>query len=386
MNRIYLDNAATSYPKAPMVGEKILEYINNEPLSSNRSTSSLYEVEEMIYETRELLCEIFNFNKPENVIFTKNVTESLNVILKGLLKRGDHILISNLEHNAVMRPLNTLIEGGIEVSQFTCNIEGDISLEEIQSLIKKNTKAIVCTHASNICGTVLPIKEIGKIAKEHNLFFIVDCAQSAGVLQVDMKKYNIDGLAFTGHKGLMGPQGIGGFILTDRLVQVLETFIEGGTGSFSEDLDQPKHMPDKFESGTMNLPGIIGLNTSINYIKNIGLDSIKNKENELLDYFLKNLGEKMQKYNEVRAFYGKINNRMAVVSLDFINKDNAEISYSLCKDYNIITRCGLHCAPAAHRFLGTYPQGTVRFSFGHKNTFEEIDYVINAIGEILNKD
>ena len=385
MNRVYLDNAATSYPKAPMVGEKILEYINKEPLSSNRSTSSLYELEEMIFETRELLCEFFNWNKPENVIFTKNVTESLNVILKGLLKRGDHIITSHLEHNAVMRPLNTLMENGVEVSQFLCSIDGDVSLEEIQGLIKKNTKAIVCTHASNICGTVLPIKEIGKIAKDNNLFFIVDCAQSAGVLHIDMEEYHIDGLAFTGHKGLMGPQGIGGGILTDRLVEVLDTFIEGGTGSFSEELEQPKHMPDKFESGTMNLPGIIGLNTSIKYIKNMGAELIKNKENELTDYFIEKLGDKIQKTHEVRGFYGKINNRTAVVSLDFINKDNAEISYLLCKDYNIITRCGLHCAPIAHKFLETYPQGTVRFSFGHKNTFHEIDYVVNAIGEILNR-
>ncbi|NEZ46703.1 aminotransferase class V-fold PLP-dependent enzyme [Clostridium niameyense] len=382
MKGIYLDNGATSFPKAPGVADAVCTYIKNIGCNVNRGVySNSLIAENIVFETRELICDLFNFHKPENVVFTKNITESLNLLIKGLLKKGDHVIVSSMEHNAVMRPLTSLSKNGIEISRIQCNDKGELNPNDVIPLIKSNTKAIIMTHASNVCGTTLPIESIGNICKQKHLFFIIDTAQTAGFFDIDFKKINADAIAFTGHKGLLGPQGIGGFIINDNLLPLVDSLIEGGTGSLSEHELQPEYMPDKYESGTMNIPGIYGLNASLKYLGTIGIKSIREKELYLTKKFI----EKAKNLKNVRIIgLNGVENRTAVVSLDFMKEDNAQIALMLSNDYNIMTRCGLHCAPSAHKTLNTFPQGTVRFSFGHFNTEEQIDYTLKSINKILN--
>lgn len=384
MSRVYCDNGATSYPKAPLMAEAISDYINNIGCNVNRGAySTSYEAENIVYETRELLCELFNFDKVENVVFTPNITNSLNVVIKGLLKENDHVVVSSMEHNAVMRPLNSLKYKNVTFTRVMCNNLGEINLEDVENAIKDNTKAIIINHASNVCGTILPIKEIGALCRKHNKIFIVDTAQTSGVIDIDMKGCNIDILCFTGHKGLLGPQGTGGFLIKDELVSKVDSLIQGGTGSLSEDETQPNYMPDKYESGTLNIIGIYGLNRALKYIKEIEISNIHKKEMKLTKQFIDGI-----KAIDESLIVGKmdIDNRTSVVSLDFKELDNGVVCHELDKKYNISTRSGLHCAPSAHKTLKTFPDGTVRFSFGYFNTEKEVDYVIDCIKKILNKN
>ncbi|MDQ7093736.1 aminotransferase class V-fold PLP-dependent enzyme [Desulfosporosinus sp. PR] len=384
MKEIYLDNAATSYPKAPGVSEAISFYLSSIGCNVNRGAyKKAYQAEEIVFETRELLCRLFHFDKPEHVIFTKNITESLNVIIKGLLKPGDHVIVSSMEHNAVMRPLNSLKNRNLEVTTLECNTEGELSEEQLKlfpSLVKPHTKAVIMTAASNVCGTMLPLKEVGKICREHHIFFIVDSAQTAGFSEIDMNLHHIDALAFTGHKGLLGPQGIGGFLINESLAAVMDSLIEGGTGSFSELETQPAYLPDKFEAGTLNVPGIFGLNAALKYLFQIGIGTIREQELHLLDLFMLRLLEIPQ----IRLV-GKrdLRKRTSIVSIDLPNHDCSELSYRLYKEYGIMTRSGLHCAPSAHRTLGTFPQGTLRFSFNHFNTDKEALQTIDCVRQSL---
>lgn len=381
MKNVYLDNGATSFPKAPEVPEAMMNYIKNVGCNVNRGVyASSLDAENIVFETRELLCALFNFKKPESVIFTKNITESLNTLIKGLLKKGDHVIVSSMEHNAVMRPLSSLSKRGVEISKVQCDILGRLNPKDILEHIKPNTKAIIMTNASNVCGTILPLEEVGKICKKNNLIFIVDSAQTAGFLDIDFNKINVDALAFTGHKSLLGPQGIGGFIIKDSLIPKVDSFIEGGTGSLSEQETQPEYMPDKYESGTLNIPGIYGLNASLKYLNKISLSTIREKELYLTNMFI----EKILNLKDVKLIgLNTIENRTPVVSLDFTKLDNGEVSSILANEYNIMTRCGLHCAPSAHKTLNTFPRGTVRFSFGHFNTVEDIDYTADCLNKIL---
>ncbi len=382
MKQVYCDNGATSFPKAPGVGDAIKEYIESVGGNVNRGTySSAINAGFVVLETREMLAELFAFDKPENVVFTRNITESLNTIIKGLLKEGNHVVVSSVEHNAVMRPLVKLQETkNVEFTRIQCNKLGEIDLNDIEDAIKDNTKAIIMTAASNVCGTALPIKEIGDICKKNNIIFVVDAAQTAGVFDMNMKEMNIDILCFTGHKGLLGPQGVGGFLINDEIVNQVDSFIEGGTGSKSDEEIQPSYMPDKFESGTPNIPGIYGLNASLKFIKEVGVENIHKKEMMLTEKFIKG----MEKIDD-RFIVGKrdVENRTAVVSLDFIGMDNGIICHELDSNYKISTRPGMHCAPSAHKTLGTFPQGTVRFSFGYFNTEDEIDYVLDSIKKVI---
>ena len=382
MKKVYCDNGATSFPKAPGVGDAIKEYVESVGGNVNRGAySSALSAGFVVLETREMLAELFGFDKPENVVFTKNITESMNTVLKGLLKEGDHVVVSSVEHNAVMRPLVKLEQTrGVTFTRVQCNKVGEIDLKDVEAAIKENTRAVVMTAASNVCGTALPIKEIGKICKEKNVIFIVDAAQTAGVFEMNMKEMNIDILCFTGHKGLLGPQGMGGFLITDELVPQVDSFIEGGTGSKSDEEIQPEYMPDKFESGTPNIPGTYGLHASLEYIKKVGIENIHRKEMMLTERFIKGMEE-----IDERFIVGKrdTENRTAVVSLDFVGMDNGIICHELDVNYGISTRPGMHCAPSAHKTLGTFPQGTVRFSFGYFNTEEDVDYALNAIKEVI---
>ena len=290
MNYIYLDNASTTFPKAPNVANAMSNYITNYGININRGSYSLaYDVEDIIYTTRQRLNTLFNGHDPSHVTFTQNVTMSLNMVIKGLLKAGDHVIVSSMEHNAVMRPLTQLLDQGITFDIIPCDKTGSIQLECIEALIRPNTVAMIINHASNVCGTVQPIESIGAICKAHNLHFIVDAAQTAGVIPIDVKACHIDALCFTGHKGLLGPQGIGGIIFTKEMAQTLTPLIAGGTGSFSHLETMPTNMPDTFEAGTLNLPGIIGLNEGVSYIESAGMENIHNHELALTKAFLEGL-------------------------------------------------------------------------------------------------
>lgn len=381
MKYVYLDNGATSFPKAPGVAESMVDYIQNVGTNVNRGAYDLsYSAENTVFETRELICRLFNFNKTENVIFTKNITESMNVLIKGLLNDGDHVIVSSMEHNAVMRPLNSL-KNKIEYTRAKCNDQGELEINDFIDSIKPNTKAVIMTHASNVCGTILDLKRVGQICKENNLFFIIDAAQTAGFSDIDFIELNADAIGFTGHKSLLGPQGIGGFIVNERMEGQMTTFIEGGTGSLSDIEEQPSYMPDKFEAGTLNIPGIYGLNASLNYLLNTGIKNIREKELYLMNIFLKGLLD-IEKIKIV----GKktIDARTNVVSIDFIDNDNGMVAHELSKNYGIMTRSGMHCAPSAHKTLGTFPHGTVRFSLSHFTTLEEIKYTLDSIKNIMS--
>lgn len=369
--QIYFDNACTSFPKPEGVAEAVYEYMTKTGSNINRGCySNAYNTEEMVFETREILREMFNAEDARNVVFTRGITESLNIVIKGYLKETDHVIVSSYEHNAVMRPLNGV---GIEFDRYT-------DVGSIRGMIKSNTKAIIANHASNVCKMVSPLDEIGEICREYGLKFIVDTAQTAGSYNIDMKKMNIDVLAFAGHKGLMGPQGIGGMILTDDMAQKIRSFIEGGTGSMSDKETTPDCLPDKFEAGTLNIPGIAGLNASLKWIKGIGVENIHKKECELGNRFTLGISDLVP--------CGKINivglySDSPVISINCLTRDNSEVAAILDEKYGIMTRVGLHCSPSAHKTLGTFPEGTVRFSFGYFNTTEEVDFAVRAIHEIM---
>ena len=383
MPQIYFDQAATSFPKAPGVGDAMKYYLENLGVNIHRGVyGSAISVEETVLETREALCRLFNFRWPENVIFTLNITYALNILLKGILKPGDHCVVSSLEHNAVMRPLFQLQKIGVTFTRAQADSEGFLELADIEKAVEENTKVIVLSHASNVCGSILPLEEVGKFCQSRGIYFIVDSAQTAGSLTIDMAKYNIDALAFTGHKGLLGPQGIGGFLVNKELAQEMEPLITGGTGSLSDREEFPPYLPDKFEAGTPNIPGIFGLQAALKYLEQQDMVELHEQALSLTERFI----------NGVKNIAGiklvgpqTMQNRTAVVSLDFPGKDNGIIAYHLDKEYGIMARSGLHCAPSAHQTLGTFPQGTLRFSFNHFNTVEQIDYALTALQRLLQK-
>ena len=379
--KIYFDNGSTSWPKAPGVQEAVSELLKNGAFNINRGNyAGAYEVESVVLETRDQLVQLFHGTDSRNVIFTPGITYSLNYFIKGFLKNGDHVLVSGLEHNAVMRPLEQMKLAGVDYDIVPVDEEGNLDPEDLRERIRINTKAVIMTHASNVCGTVVPIREIGSICKEYGLFFAVDTAQSAGTLPVDMQECQIDFLAFTAHKGLLGPQGIGGFLISERLDKKMEPYIAGGTGSQSDSLLMPDYLPDKYESGTMNLPGIIGLHASLDYIREQGLKAIHDKKMELTEYLL----NEVKRIPQVRIVGRKdVQDRVAVGSLDFRTIDNAVAAFELEQECGVMTRVGLHCAPATHQSLHTFPQGTVRFAFSASNTFSEIDRCVEGILKIL---
>ena len=387
MNRIYLDQASTSFPKAPGVAQAMMDYLTMNGSNVNRGCySSAYSAEEVIYETRQLLAELFHFSRCKNVIFTSNVTTSLNFILKGLLKPGDHILVSAMEHNAVMRPVVQLAACGISFDRIPCRRDGSMILEQVEPLIRPETKAIVTLHASNVCGTRMPLTALGEICQRHHLYFIVDSAQTAGIVPIDMTASHIDALAFTGHKGLRGPQGTGGFLVTEELAEQMEPLISGGTGSVSHTEEIPDFLPDRFEPGTPNMPGIYGLHKALLFLKiKNHMQTSYEKEEALTSYFLQQLFALDDTEKHIRVIGKKdLTGRNAVISIQTPEIDMAQVAWQLDSEYGIMTRVGLHCAPNAHKTLGTYPAGTIRFSFGPENTLEELDAAIYGLKKILN--
>lgn len=394
MQQIYLDNASTTFPKPPEVAEAVYEYMTGVGSNIGRGGyASAYAAEEAVFNMRQLLCDFFGGEDAKNVVFTKNVTEALNVIIRGLLEKGDHVLVSAMEHNAVMRPLQLLgreLEAGeeapadaISFSRIPCDSEGNLEMEALPRLVQQRTKAVIMTHASNVCGTLLPIDKVGDFCKQRGLLFIVDSAQSAGVFHINMQQLHIDALAFTGHKGLLGPQGIGGFVLREHMVTKLAPLIVGGTGSLSHTEKTPRFMPDKFEAGTLNLPGIMGLAAGVSWLKERGLASIRAHELALTEQLLAGL-QGLEQQSLLRIVGRKdLKQRTSVVSIAGTQLDIAMLAHKLNAEYGIATRVGLHCAPNAHKTLGTYPTGTLRFSMGWHNTEAEIATALNALKEVL---
>lgn len=381
MNGIYFDNGSTSWPKAPGVARAVAELLEQGAFNINRGNyEGAYQVEGAVLETREQLARLFHAENSRGAVFTPSVTYSLNFFLKGFLKPGDHVVVTGLEHNAVMRPLKQLESRGVSFDIASVDREGNLDLEDLESRIRTNTKAVLATHASNVCGTIVPAEKVGEICRKHGLIFGLDTAQTAGTLEIDMEGWGVDFLAFTGHKGLLGPQGIGGFLISKRLDQEMEPLIGGGTGSQSDSLLMPETLPDKYESGTLNLPGIIGLHAALDYLEQVGIFSLHRRKMELTGYFL----ERVRGIPGLRIVGKKdCQGRVAVVSLDFTETDNALAAFELEQRAGVMTRVGLHCAPVAHRYLGTFPSGTVRFAFSASNTEAEIDRCIDAVYQIM---
>ena len=385
-DRIYFDQASTSFPKAPGVAKAMYAYLTSLGTNVNRGCyEDAYAAEETVFNTRKLLAQLFHFPLTKNVILTGNITQSLNMLLKGLLRPGDHVLVSSMEHNAVMRPLVQLSRDGISFDRIPCRRDGTMILEQAEAMIRPSTKAIITLHASNVCGTHMPLAELGDICHRHHLFFLADTAQTAGIFPLDMEQLHIDGLAFTGHKGLRGPQGTGGFLISGQLADQMEPLISGGTGSVSHTEEVPSFLPDRFEPGTPNLPGIFGLHAALKELTPLSMEQIRTKELSLTGYFLEKLMELDPSEKHIRIIGRKdLSMRSAVVSIQTLDEDMASVAWHLDHDYHIMTRVGLHCAPNAHKALGTYPAGTIRFSFGPQNTNNEIDFCIRALKKILD--
>ena len=377
---IYLDNAATTYPKPECVYEAIMDCMKNYCANPGRAGHKLaMKAAREIYDTRENIAKIFNVDNPMNIVFTNNATDSLNLAIKGLVKSGDHIITTSMEHNSVIRPIKALEKNNVENTVVQCDKDGFLNIEDLKSAIKPNTKLIVTTHASNVCGTLIDIKLVGEVAKENNILYLVDASQTAGVYDIDTKKINVDIIAAPGHKCLLGPQGTG--ILYIREGLELNILKEGGTGSKSEDLFQPNLLPDKYESGTHNTPGIVGLNQGVKFILEEGIENIRKHEEDLCEYMLNRLEEVPN-----IVIYGPKDSkkRAAVISINIGNMDSGEITFLLDSEYDIATRSGIHCAPLAHKTLGTLEQGAVRFSLGYFNTKQDIDTAIEALKQIAN--
>ncbi len=380
--KIYADNAATSFPKPDSVYNDIMNYMRNIGANPGRgaSTSSL-KGNKVVFQCRNAICDFFNFPDPKNVIFTNNITTSLNILIRGIVEKGWHVITSSMDHNSTLRTLNELKDKGIiELDIIECNELGELNIDDFKSKIKINTKLVAISHGSNVVGTIQPLEEIGKVCRDNDIFFIIDSAQTAGVLDLDFQKLNCNALAFTGHKSLLGPQGIGGFIIDDIMNESCSPLISGGTGSVSSEILQPNFLPDKFESGTLNSPGIAGLLSGISFIKQEGLSAIKEHEDFLTKQFIDGVLN-----IPTMKVYGKLNieNRISTISINSSIIDNSELGFILDSEYNIITRTGLHCAPLAHKTIGTFPIGTLRFSFGYFNDEKDVSYILSSLNTII---
>ncbi|WP_418271365.1 aminotransferase class V-fold PLP-dependent enzyme [Intestinimonas sp.] len=384
MKRTYqFDQAATSFPKAEGVAEAMMEYLTQVGGNVGRGAyPSACDAAEAVLEVRERLCTLLGGPAPQNVILTPGCTYSLNFVLKGLLRPGDRVAVSGLEHNAVLRPLRQMEARGVTVDCLPCRATGELDLAAAERRLTPDTRLVVLTHASNVCGTLLPVAEVGALCRERGIFLCVDAAQTAGSVPIHMEKMHIDALAFPGHKGLLGPQGIGGLIVTDALARALDPLVTGGTGSASDSPEMPELLPDRFEPGTLNLPGVYGLRAALRWLEGQDLEVLRRREIKLTGHLIARLREMEE---DGLKIFGTLDaaRQVGVVSVDFPGLDNAEAAFQLERDYGVLTRCGLHCAPLAHRTLGTFPAGTVRFSVGPFTRFEDVDYLQAAVCGVM---
>jgi cysteine desulfurase family protein len=378
---IYLDNAATSWPKSPAVITAMQDYLANCGGSPGRAShgKSLASAR-MVYDARDLLSKLFNAPSPDRVVFTKNATEAINMVLFGFLNPGDHVVVSSMEHNAVMRPLRALESHGIAVSVVSCDRQGFLKPQDLKAALTPRTRLVFITHASNVTGTLLPIVEIAAIAREAEVRLAVDAAQTAGVCSLDVQSIGIDFLTFTGHKSLGGPQGTGGLVLGSAVD--LRPLLFGGTGSASESELQPQFLPDKLESGTLNAVGIAGLGAAVSALINFGVENVTRHERELMRIFR----QELHKLPQI-ILYGpeEPEDAVGVLSLNVGNLPCEDVGLQLERDYDILTRTGLHCAPAAHHTIGTFGRGTVRFSISRFTTEKDIAATLAALSKIAER-
>lgn len=377
---VYLDNAATSYPKAPGVASAMADYVEKVGATINRSSyASAQEAGLVTLSLRERLCRLFNHPDPTHAVLTPGATAGLNMVIKGLLRPGDHCLVSSMEHNAVMRPLVQLERGGVAFERIPCDAQGCLRLEALPGMIKRNTRLLVMAHGSNVCGTVQDAEAVGKICRERGVPFALDAAQTAGHIEVDFERFGLSALVVPGHKGLLGPQGIGALLLDADFARRLTPLVAGGTGSASDSEELPDWMPDRFESGTPNMPGVYGWEAALGWLENTGIETLENHEKTLSERFL----EGIYGLKNVKLYGATVpEGRTGVFSVGFLNCDNAEAAWRLEREFGILTRCGLHCAPSAHKTLGSFPEGSVRFSTGWANTEADIDAALSAIAAI----
>ena len=378
---IYFDNAATTLHKPHEVIEAVVHAMTTAGNASRGTHTGSLAASRTVYETRKKIADFFHCSRADHVIFTSNSTEALNIAICGTLGKGDHIISTDLEHNSVLRPLYHLEEQGASLTFLSANKKGCIDYDDFKRSIKPNTKAIVCTHGSNLTGNKVDVERIGEIAKKHDLLFVVDASQTAGVFPIDVQKMHIDILCFTGHKGLLGPQGTGGMYV--RKGVHVRPLLSGGTGVQTYSKTQPEEMPTALEAGTLNGHGIAGLDAAIGYLEETGIDTIRAKEQALMKRFYEGIKEipGVKIYGDFSSM-----DRCAVVSLNIRDYDSGEVSDALLTDYGISTRSGGHCAPLMHEALGTVEQGAVRFSFSHYNTEEEVDMAIRAICELAEEE
>lgn len=375
---IYLDNGATSFPKPREVIESVVTAMNEYCANPGRSGHDMaMRTAREIYRTRTAAAELFNISEPERIIFTKNCTEALNLGLKGILREGAHVITSSMEHNSVIRPLHALERKGVETTVIKCRTDGSLPLDAVKGAIRKNTAMIVLTAASNVTGTKMPLAEVGRMARRRGILFMVDGAQGAGHMRIDVKEQNIDVLAASGHKGLMGPQGTG--LLYVREGIELSTQIEGGTGSKSKEVSQPKDSPEGYEAGTLNSPGIIGLGAAIALIEKIGIDVIAAHEMRMAE----RLREMLRNIPGV-MIYGPqdANKRTAVVAVNIEGEDSEKIALQLNDEYGIAVRAGFHCSPLAHKTIGTERSGCIRICPGFYTGERDIARTAEAFMEI----
>lgn len=376
---IYFDNAATSFPKAPGVSQAMCHYLDTLGAPVNRSVyASAMEAGLQVLTLREQLATFFHFpHNPTHVIFTSGATGALNQAICGFLKPGDHCLVSSTEHNAVMRPLVSL--EGVTFDRIPCDGDGFLQLDALPGLVKPNTKALILAHASNIVGTIQDAQAVGAFCREHGLHFILDAAQTAGHVDVDFEAFHLSALAIPAHKGLMGPSGIGGLLLRPDFAEVLKPLLAGGTGSQSDSEETPIYLPDRFEPGTPNLPGIFGWSAAMDYVMTQGIETLRTQEIALTKLFLDGLTALPQ-----TRLLGTTDptKRVGVISLDTGVLDNAQVSFDL-EQAGILTRCGLHCTPSAHKAMGTFPQGALRLSLGHFSTPEDVSQALDKLSSIF---
>lgn len=374
---IYLDNAATSWPKPPVMMEGMIDFNSHIGSNPGRSGHSMsIEAGRVLFETRDILSRLFNIADPMSLVLTPGITHSLNMVIHGLLKPGDHVITSSMEHNSVMRPLRELEQRGVELTVAGCGESGIIDPDQVRRSIRGNTALVILTHASNVTGSIQPVAETGRIAREHGILFCVDSAQTAGALPVDVEAMNIDLLCLSGHKALLGPMGTGGLYIRRGVEKRIVPLIQGGTGSRSEFELQPEFMPDRYESGTLNAIGFAGLMRSAGFIFEQGVERIREKEMRLAERLLAGLGE-----IKGVTIYGprSMEQRTSVVAFNIDGVSPSEAALYFDETWGIMSRPGLHCAPSAHKKMGTFPAGTNRLSPGFFSSEDEIDAAVNAV-------
>jgi cysteine desulfurase/selenocysteine lyase len=381
---IYFDNAATSWPKPPGVAKAMVHFMEAVGANPGRAAHrQAVESGRVVYGAREAVAELFHAPDPLRVVWCKNVTEALNLALQGLLRSGDHVVTSSMEHNSMMRPLRALERGGVQVTVVRCSPQGVLDPADVGAAIRPNTKLVALNHASNVVGTILPVAEVGAICRERDVLLLMDAAQTGGAYPIDVQADQIDLLGFTGHKSLGGPMGTGGLIVGERVDETqLEPLIRGGTGSRSEHEVQPDFLPDMCESGTPNVVGVAGLGAGVRWVLERGVEAIRAHEVTLTHALVEGL-----RTIPGVTVYGALDAELqtATVSFNIEKMEPSEAGLRLDDEYDIMCRVGLHCAPAAHRTLGTFPVGTVRFGLGAFSTLDEVDLALQAVHQLAQE-